>query len=30
MVQMNGVDIEGLVDTGADISILSQNSWNPD
>ena len=29
MVQMNGVDIEGLVDTGADISILSQKSWNP-
>jgi hypothetical protein len=23
MVQMNGVDIEGLVDTGTDISILS-------
>ena len=30
MVQMNGVDIEGLVDTGADVSILSQKSWNPD
>ena len=30
MVQMNGIDIEGLVDTRADVSILSQKSWNPD
>ena len=30
MVQMNGIDIEGLVDTGADVSILSQKSWNLD
>lgn len=29
MIQMNDVDIEGLVNTGADLSILSQNSWNP-
>ena len=27
---MNGVDKECLVDTGADINILSQKSWNPD
>jgi hypothetical protein len=26
MVQMSGSDIEGLVDTGPDISILSQKS----
>ena len=30
MVQMNGVDIEVLVDTGSDINMLSQLSWNPD
>lgn len=30
MVQMNAVDIEGLVDTGADVSTRSQKSWNPD
>jgi hypothetical protein len=30
MVQMNGMDIVGLVDTGADVSILSQKSWNSD
>ena len=30
MVQMNGIDIEGLVDIRADVSILSQKSWNPD
>ena len=30
MVQMNGVNIEGLVDTGADVNILSQKSWNLD
>lgn len=26
MVQMNGIDIEGLVDIRADVSILSQKS----
>jgi predicted aspartyl protease len=26
MVQMNGVEMEGLVDTGAAVSILSQKS----
>ena len=30
MVQMNGVEMEGLVDTGAAVSILSQKSQNPD
>lgn len=30
MVQMNGVNIEGLVDIGADVNILSQKSWNLD
>lgn len=25
-----GVDIEGLVHTEANVSILSQKSWNPD
>jgi hypothetical protein len=30
MVQMNGVDREGLVDTEADVSIFSQKSWNLD
>ena len=29
MVQMNGIDIEGLVDIRADVSILSQKSWSP-
>jgi hypothetical protein len=28
MVEVNGVDKEGLVDTGANGSILSQKSWN--
>ena len=26
---MNGIDIEGLVDIRADVSILSQKSWSP-
>ena len=30
MVQMNDADVEGLMDTGANVSILSQKSWNPD
>jgi hypothetical protein len=30
MLQMNGVDIEMLVDTGIDVSMLSQKSWNLD
>jgi len=25
-----GVGIEGLVHTGADVSLLSQKSWDPD
>ena len=29
MVQMNNFDIQVLIDTGADVSILSQKSWNP-
>ena len=29
MIQMNGVDIEGLADTGVHLSIPSQGSWNP-
>lgn len=28
MVQMNSVEMEGLVDTGADVSF--PKSWNPD
>ena len=27
---MNGMDIEGLVDTGTDVSIFSQKSWDQD
>ena len=27
---MTSIDIEGLVDTGADVSILPQNSWDVD
>ena len=30
MVQMNGVEIESLVDTGAEVSIFFPKSWNPD
>ena len=30
MVQMNGVDIEALVDKGADISLFCQMPQNPD
>lgn len=30
MLQMNGVDIEHLVGTGGDVSILSQKSQNLD
>jgi hypothetical protein len=30
LVQMNGVDIECLLYTGTDITILCQKSWNPD
>jgi len=29
MLQMNGVDVEGLVDIGSAIIIVSQVSWNP-
>lgn len=27
--KLYGIEIEGLVDTGADITIISQESWNP-
>jgi hypothetical protein len=27
---MNSVDVEDLVDTGADVNTLSQVSWNAD
>lgn len=29
MVQMHGIDIDGLVDTRADVNILAQKSWSP-
>lgn len=28
-LQINGTEIEGLVDTGADITIISPKSWHP-
>lgn len=28
LVQINGVEIEGLVDRGADIRLFSQMAWN--
>ena len=29
-LQINGIDIEDLVDTGADVIIISPKSWHPD
>jgi len=30
MIQLNAVEIEGMLDTRADISIIAQTSWNLD
>lgn len=28
-LQLDGTEIKGLVDTGADITLISQDAWNP-
>lgn len=27
--QLDGIEIEGLLDTGAAVTIISQDSWHP-
>jgi cytoskeletal protein CcmA (bactofilin family) len=29
-IQINGIEIEGLVDTGGDVTIMSPKSWYAD
>lgn len=29
-MQINGIEIKGLVDAGADVTIISPKSWHPD
>lgn len=28
-IKLNGIEIEGLLDSGADVPIISQELWNP-
>lgn len=28
-IKLNGIEIEGLLDSSADVPIISQESWNP-
>lgn len=28
-LKLNSIEIEGLMDTGANVTVISQDSWNP-